>query len=112
MRSHDYNEQLTKYVISEAKDVFEDIDIEIDAVSYYLDRFPEKCNRMYRLFFQVTLSTGDKFIYFHDFDCSLLADSIIYPEDYEELGDTLISQFDKATDNLHDLYSDFNTIDL
>ena len=110
MRRHDYNEELTNYVISEAKEAFEDI--EIDAVSYYLDRFPKKCNRMYRLFFQVALSRGDKFIYFHDFDCSLLADSIMYPEDYEELGDTLISQFDKATDDLNDLYSDLNTIDL
>lgn len=103
MRSHDYNEQLTKYVISKAKEAFEDI--EIDAVSYYLDRFPDKCNMMYRLFFQVTLSTGDKFIYSHDFDCSLLADSIIYPENDNDLGDTLISLFDKATDITYTTYT-------
>ena len=109
MRRHDYNEELTNYVISEAKEAFEDI--EIDAVSYFLDRFPEKCNRMYRLFFQVTLSTGDKFIYSYDFDCSLLADSIIYPEDDKELSDTLIDKFNKATDDLNDLYNDFNIID-
>ena len=104
MRSHDYNEQLTKYVISEAKEVFEDI--EIDAVSYYLDKFPTKCNRKYRLIFFIALDTGEEFDYNYDFDCSLLADSIMYPENDNDLGDTLIDKFNKATDNLNDLYND------
>lgn len=104
MRNHDYNEQLTKYVISEVKETFENI--EIDEVSYYLDRFPYKCNRMYRLLFQVTLSTGEEFDYNYDFDCSLLADSIMYPDNDNDLGYTLIDKFNKATDNLNDLYND------
>lgn len=106
MRSHDYNEKLAKYVISEAEYVFEDI--EIDAVSYYLDRFPEKCNRKYRLIFFIALDTGEEFDYNYDFDCSLLADSIMYPDNDNELGDTLIDKFNKATDDLNDLYNDIS----
>ena len=103
---------VTERVTEEVRDLFygqEDVDIEVDVVTYAVIKSPYMSNHGYQVVFDIDVEiNGDtkRFTYKYGFSNAKIYDNLMYPENDKEMQDTLIHCLINATDHFNNLFID------
>lgn len=112
MRVKFYNNAVTERVTEEVRDLFygqEDVEIEVDVVTYAVIKSPYMSNHGYQVVFEVDVEINGEsktFTYKYGFSSAYIYDNIMYPENDKEMQDTLIHCLINATDHFNNLFID------
>lgn len=103
---------VTERVTEEVRDLFygqEDVDIEVDVVTYAVIKSPYMSNHGYQVVFEIDVDingVSKRFTYKYGFSNSDIYDNLMYPENDKEMQDTLIHCLINATDHFNNLFID------